>query len=296
MGGVSRNEDFDNSFWSQEVVEGLSADATLLYIWSWTNPHCGMAGLYELGVRPMTESNVAADRILDAFEELAVRNLAFYVKGVVFVRARVKRLRTKSPQIAKSIAKDVALVDPAHPLRVRWVETYRNTSWLRAALAEGRVNLRGTSGEPQGKLDAEPNVVSLARTSQEVPLSGTGQESRNTASQGVAESHLRAQIDEATQILSAVESWEPDEVGVANAAAMYPTIDLLQGCRLAATWASDPTWEVKSCAATLRAALRKLDEEGKPKAETAAQVEKRDRRKRRSAALGNLLASTDGPA
>jgi hypothetical protein len=94
----------------------------------------------------------------------------------------------------------------------------------------------------------------------------------------------RKLIDEAVAILAA--RWEPDEVAVENCSAMYPDVDLLQGCRLAVTWASDPSWEIDSCAATLRAALRKLDAE-KPKAD-----EKGQRRNRRAEALAESIGAT----
>lgn len=279
---VSRNEDFDNAFWSQRVVEDLSANATLFYIWSWTNTRCGMAGLYEVGRRAMTESKVALGDLDAALAELSDARLAFYVDDVLWVVARVKRLRTKTVQMAKSIAKDVAAIDAAHPARVKWVEHNRETSWLRASLSERGVNLHQASGEPQEIVDGEPNSLSLTRTSPEVPLSGEGQRLRSTtASQGEL-GVTRELIDEAVAILR--KRWEiVDEVAVESCAASYPTVDLLQGCRLAVTWASDPSWEMDSCSATLRSALRKLDSE-KPKLD-----EKAGRKASNTAAISSLL-------
>jgi hypothetical protein len=285
---VSRNEDFDNAFWSQSVIEDLSAQATLFYIWSWTNPRCGMAGLYEVGMKAMTESKVPLADLDRVLTELADARLAVYLEDVLWIIARVKRLRTKSVQMAKSIAKDVAAIDVAHPLRLRWLEHQRGATWLKGALAERQVSLTGNlsaaSREPHQISDAEPNIVSLTRTSPEVPLSGEGKAVTDTTS--VNSQITRAQIDEACTILAA--RWEdPDEVAVENCVGMYPTVDLGQACRLAVTWASDPSWEIQSCAATLRAAMRKLDAE-KPKQDVTTA-----RRGRRRAALESLMASTE---
>lgn len=282
---MSRNEDFDNAFWSQRVVEDLSAHATLFYIWSWTNTRCGMAGLYEVGRRAMTESKVSSEDLDGVLAELSAARLAFYVDDVLWVVARVKRLRTKTVQMAKSIAKDVVAIDAAHPLRARWLEHNREVSWLRAALSERGVNLGQVLGEPHENTGVEPNVVNLTGTSPEVPLSGEGKGLRSTTTPHGESGVTRELIDGAIAIL--VARWEPDEAAVENCAGMYPSVDLLQGCRLAVTWASDPSWEIDSCAATLRAAMNKLDRE-KPKAE-----QKAERRGRRRAALENLMASTE---
>jgi hypothetical protein len=45
---MARREDFDNSLWSDPDFLALTPQARLLYIWSWTNPRCGMAGIYKL--------------------------------------------------------------------------------------------------------------------------------------------------------------------------------------------------------------------------------------------------------
>lgn len=92
----------------------------------------------------------------------------------------------------------------------------------------------------------------------------------------------RAQIDEACSVLSAIERWEINEVGIENAFATDPGGDLIAACHLAVTWGSDSNWTM-GAAATLRAALRKLHDE-KPVVE-----EKAERRGKRRAALEGLM-------
>jgi hypothetical protein len=114
------------------------------------------------------------------------------------------------------------------------------------------------------------------------PASGWGGELTDK-DQGEDKVDARTLINQACVILDAIPLWEPNEMGVENAHAMYPNVDLLQGCRLAVTWASDPSWEIGSCTATLRSALRKLDADRKPQA-TAA---------RRTAAMQSLMARAE---
>jgi hypothetical protein len=155
--GVGRNEDFDNALWSQPEFEELSALASLFYIWSWTNPHCGMAGIYEVGRRTMTNSKVEAQDLDRVLAELDRGGWLYYRHGVLWVRARVKRLRRRTPQIAVAVAKDVVAITAGHPLRVAWLQRYDSESWLQNALSDAglspheqtdSVKFNRGSGEP----------------------------------------------------------------------------------------------------------------------------------------------------
>ena len=135
-GGVSRNEDFDNALWADPDISELDPLAKLLYIWSWTNPHCGMAGLYKIGPRRMSfDTGIDADEIPRILTALAECRLAFYEAEVMWVRARVRRIRSRSPQMARSIAKDVEKLRPEHPLRIRFLAEYASMPWLEEQLA-----------------------------------------------------------------------------------------------------------------------------------------------------------------
>lgn len=160
---MGRNEDFDNALWSQPRFEELSPLASLFYIWSWTNPHCGMAGLYEVGRRTMTQSKIEECELDGVIAELERAWWLHYQYGVLLVVARVKRLRRHTSQIAVSIARDVAAITEGHPLRVAWLRRYGDAGWLKDALADHGIN-------PVEK----PDLVKFNRTSFEVPLSGTG--------------------------------------------------------------------------------------------------------------------------
>ncbi|HYV17325.1 MAG TPA: hypothetical protein VE972_15030 [Conexibacter sp.] len=144
---MSRNEDFDNGIWSNPDFEELSRDAAWLYIWSWTNPRCDMSGVYRVGRRAMTESRVELAGLDAALDELARAHFAYYEEGVLWVRSRVRRLRSKSPKMAISVARDFAKLSPEHPLHHRWLELYGSDAWLREALRAALQTL--SKGSPE---------------------------------------------------------------------------------------------------------------------------------------------------
>jgi hypothetical protein len=148
---MSRKEDIDNGIWSDPDFEALSLEATCLYLWSFTNPRCGMAGIYKVSHRAMTESKVPADRLDDALAELAQAGFCFYERGVLYVRTRAKHLRQKTEQIAKSIRSDVAKLPEDHPLRARFLADYSSAIWLRHYLtSEALATVTQGSAEGQG--------------------------------------------------------------------------------------------------------------------------------------------------
>ncbi len=163
---MSRREDIHNSIWSDPDFEPLSLEAGMLYLWSWTNQHCGMAGLYKATRRAMGESKVPDDRIDATFQELAAARFCFQESGVIFVRTRARHLRQKTPQIAKSIQTDVAKIAPDHPLRVMFLDEYRDAPWLRAFLSDADLaTVTGGSAEGQENPLSKGKSVTLKRGS-----------------------------------------------------------------------------------------------------------------------------------
>jgi hypothetical protein len=152
---MSRHEDIDNAIWDDPDFEKLSPYATLLYLWSFTNPRCGMAGVYKVSQSKMIESKVPARNLDAALVELRDARFLFYEDSVLWVRSRVKRLRARSPQMAKSIARDIQKLDPAHPIRRMFLDEYHGVQWLNDTLsgpyAEG---MHTVSEKPIGKPDS----------------------------------------------------------------------------------------------------------------------------------------------
>jgi hypothetical protein len=169
--GVSRYEDIDNAIWSDPDFEALSTHATLLYLWSWTNPRCGMAGVYKVSVRTMAESKVPEDAIPAALDELSQARFAFYEDSILWIRSRAKHLRSKGPKMAISVVNDLLKVSPKHPLRARFIAEYGSAPWLRDELKRTYEEpMESLSERPIGKADSDSPSGTLGR----VPRTGTG--------------------------------------------------------------------------------------------------------------------------
>jgi hypothetical protein len=147
---VSRREDIDNAVWSDEDYVSLSPDAKLLYLWSFTNPACGMAGLYKCdrGLAAY-QTKLTPKRVDNAIRELSDAAFLYWEEGVIWVRSRVKYLRTKHDNILKSIAMDVSKIAEGHPLRVAFIEEYHDYGKLAPFLSGMRnsLNVARTSGD-----------------------------------------------------------------------------------------------------------------------------------------------------
>lgn len=198
---MARNEDFDNSFWDDDQLDRLTASPVLLYIWSWTNARCGMSGLYKVRQSTMIESKVPEAEIPAALDALARENMAHHVNGWLWVRARTKRLRTKTPQMAKAVIKDLRKVPAGHPLLVAFMGEYGDASWLRPAFADAPdLRVAGSSGTYPGSQAVEPNSGNLS----EVPLSGQGKGLGPKGETGTPVARARKAVDPAVQRLCRV--------------------------------------------------------------------------------------------
>lgn len=156
---MSRREDIDNAIWSDPDFDGLSNEAALLYLWSFTNPCCGMAGIYKIARRKLAEGRLG-DALDGALAELAEARFVLYEDGVLWVRSRVKHLRTRGPNMVTSIEGDLEKLPKGNPLINAFCEEYGGT-WISPAI-EGfdkgstRVSEIGLT-KPDGKTLAGPS-------------------------------------------------------------------------------------------------------------------------------------------
>jgi hypothetical protein len=142
---VARNENVVNTIWDD--LDHLGDDAFMLYVWSFTNTKCGMAGMYPVTRRTLIEGRFDNARLTAALSELEADDKLFYVDGVLWNKGRVANLSgykdgKLSEFIAKSIAKDLRAIDPSNPLLARFVERYGSHPKL-----EGLRTLLGPPGE-----------------------------------------------------------------------------------------------------------------------------------------------------
>ncbi len=192
---MSRNEDFASGTWSMSAFDDLSPEAAWLWIWSWTNPRCGVAGLYDVGKRAMVESKVDATQLDHALAELATAPEHFrvlYEGGVMFVWSRLARWRSKTEPCVRAVVKELEEVGVSHPLRVRWLEVYGEAAWLVRGLEKLKLSIGRASGEPHGSPDEQTGSVSLTGSSPELLRKGKGKGTTTTGFQGEGEVDARA--------------------------------------------------------------------------------------------------------
>ncbi|CAA9323122.1 MAG: hypothetical protein AVDCRST_MAG68-2085 [uncultured Gemmatimonadetes bacterium] len=176
---MSRSEDFDSEFWSDPDVAELSPTARYLYVWTWTNPRCNMSGVYRV-TRGLiaAETGLRGEELDEAFAELEAHRFAFYDGKVVWVRSRVKRLRQKTENIAKSIVAHVAKVSADHPYRVAFLAEYGapTSRWalLRDALSGLSAEGQETVGDTQESSDVSSDSATVGRVSPDTPRDGLG--------------------------------------------------------------------------------------------------------------------------
>lgn len=156
-----------NTIWDD--LDHLSNDAFMLYVWSFTNTKCGMAGLYPVTRRTLLEGRLEKDRLDAALAELEADDKLYYVDGFLWNKARVAHLSgfekgKLSPVLVRAIEKDLEQVDRANPLLGRFVERYGNNPKL-----EGLKTLFGTLSGP-----SKPGSVSGSSEGLET-LQGQGQ-------------------------------------------------------------------------------------------------------------------------
>lgn len=127
---MARREDIDTAIWDDPDFRQLASDAKLVYVWSFTNG-CGMAGVYKLDQARITfDTSLPPARAKLALENLCERDYLVMAESWVWVRTRVKRLRTRSSQMAWSVIADLEHLREDHPIRAAFVGEYLTCGWL----------------------------------------------------------------------------------------------------------------------------------------------------------------------
>lgn len=146
---MSRREDIDSSVWSDPDFAELTPEAKLVYLWSFTNDRCNMAGIYKVSVGAIVfETSLVIDRVNDAIEELAALNFLSFDGRWLWVKARVKYLRNRTQQIAVSISNTIDRLE-GHEFAEAFVQRYGGYDWL-----AGHLNLNRGSDEPQSRIES----------------------------------------------------------------------------------------------------------------------------------------------
>lgn len=224
---MARREDIDNTIWDDDDFDNLSSDAALLYLWSFTNPRCGMAGIYKVKRRHLGEGRFDEATLDRALDELKAGRFLYYESGVLWVRTRIKHLRTKGDPMKRSIEKDLSAIPNGHVLLRRLAEEYRD-SWMAEVLPEG--SGEGSNGGTQG-VPTKPTTKPNMGTPGEPPKGFQGQGQGQGQGKGVVE--VLGEISEIRGIPM------PDLSRVDRAVAEHPDSDPLKAAKDARDWACD---------------------------------------------------------
>lgn len=145
---MARHEDIVNTIWDD--LDHLSNDAFMLYVWSWTNLKCGMAGIYPIPRRRLLEGRLPDEALATALAELEADDKLYYLDGVLWNKARVSHLAgfekgNLSAVIVKSIEKDLRTIDRSNPLLDRFLDRYGDHPSLGGLLTVYRPSQEGHS-------------------------------------------------------------------------------------------------------------------------------------------------------
>ena len=161
---MGKTADVHQSIWSDPWFADLSVEAKLLYFWAITNEHANLAGIYIVGRRLIEfESGLTSSRFERAIAELQGKLVYDESTGTIWVVGRVKRVRSRTAQIAKSIARAVEECEVSE-IRTAFLAKYGCERWLEPAL--GDLASQAGNGEPHPR---------FTRTSPEVPSQSQSQ-------------------------------------------------------------------------------------------------------------------------
>jgi len=152
---MARREDVENSIWSDSDFLSLAGPARLVYVWSFTNPRCNMAGIYQVPRQAiLMETGVQRANLDRVLQQLEAGRFLFYDDRVMFVRSRVKYLRSRSNTIARAIGNDLTRLGK-HPFVYKWWEENAHHQWITRELDGSYMGyggpLEGSTGKGKGK-------------------------------------------------------------------------------------------------------------------------------------------------
>ena len=154
---MSRYETVEKAIWADPEFEALPPDAKLLYLWAFTNPLCGLAGIYKVSeIRMQRDTGLPGARASKALAQLADATFVVREGPRLWVRSRVKYMVNHGSKIAAGIAAEVGKLDTPDSIRSAFLEKYGDEVWLRDALAPLR-----ESSEPYGSTEPKPDRVSI---------------------------------------------------------------------------------------------------------------------------------------
>lgn len=204
---MARMEDIRNDIWGDPQFERLASDAKLLYVWSFTNPRCDMAGVYKVSEAAIgRECCLKASAVTSALKTLVGASFVSYDGCWLWVRTRVKHLRQKGEKMAVSVVRDFDRLPLSHPFRNAFLDEYGGVEWIQKALhAKGIDNPSithryptDTPSDPASTQEIREPLDNPSATHPRVAGTGTGT-GTTTSSQGEDEVDARTRSKRADQ-------------------------------------------------------------------------------------------------
>lgn len=158
---MAKTADVLQAIWADPWFVALPPDGKLIFLWAITNEHSNLAGVYVVAEETIRhETKFPQARLEKAIA--AVYPTMGYRRdsGTVCVPSRPKYVRSKTVQIAKSIAR--AIDDCVHPeIQQYYMRKYGSSAWLGPHLADLALEL--DFGEPH---QGSPNLSEVPSQSQ----------------------------------------------------------------------------------------------------------------------------------
>lgn len=135
---MARHEDILNDIWDDPPFADVSGPAQHIYVWSFTNQRTNMAGLYKVRLAEIGAGKWPARTRDRALGELVDAGLIRFELPWLWVCARIKRITSRSPAMARAVAKDLSRIPRDCPFREQLLARYRAFPWpaLREAIDE----------------------------------------------------------------------------------------------------------------------------------------------------------------
>jgi hypothetical protein len=165
---MARDENINNAIWDE--IYGLSAPAKLVFIWSFTNRRCDFSGIYQVPLEAIVnETKHTEQDVRDALEELERAEKVLYDGTWLFVKSRVKRIKTRTVAMCTRIARDLNEVPESHPYREQLLDLHGDHVWQsnsakgfeRRTIREVLGSLPGATGVGQGSHPPNGATASL---------------------------------------------------------------------------------------------------------------------------------------
>jgi hypothetical protein len=127
---MAKHAEIETAIYNDPDFLSLTGAARAVYVWSFTNQRTGQSGLYKVATEQVAmETGFSGRQLENALALLRERRFLFYDGRVMFVRTKVRRIRTKYTEtIALAIASEVRSIG-AHPFVRMWLDENESHPW-----------------------------------------------------------------------------------------------------------------------------------------------------------------------